>query len=974
MASSLLKNVFLSTYRDDFKDSDNYHRVLFNSARQLQARELTQSQTIIQREIERLGRYIFNEGSLITSSLGGLAAKGFGVNFVKLDTSTNPLPSNYPELVGTTVTNTGAIASPVSARILKVIPAGGSDPATLMIEYTDGGDNDPINTTTPQIFRAGQDLTTSLGTLTVQSTDTVANPATGRGSMITVPRSEFFVLGHFVFVAQQTLVISKYDSTPTDIVGYKVTENVVTVADNVALYDNQGATPNLTSPGADRYQIRLTLALESSMTSADTFVPIMQITNGVGVVLQNRDNVLARLGETIAIRTYDESGNYVVNKGQKFALQVLADSDDDYIRYSVQPGIAYVGGHRIDRASPYNSIRVEKPRTDPRDIDTISDENIAANYGTYFLADSAYGLVGGINTYSKVNLYNAVDVGGTNIGTARIRSIDEVEDNYRLHVFDINMDSNGSGSQYRINAIKSVGTSAVNYANVIQDAGRTKLYKPENNTLLFSLPRVRPQELLNVTMTVGEVFSGTTNGAGQVLFNTSSVNDEFADEDQWILAYDSDGTVVTSLTIDSGGAGTTQVQLSGLAASKSVKLLSYVAIGAALKTKILISGQTESVSLTNGVFKLSKADIYKFNSVVDDGTGEDITYKFTLDNGQRDNFYDVGKGTIRPGFTAPAGTVTVNYNYFNHGSGDFFAANSYSNIDYKDIPSYRMSNGRLISLRNVIDLRSTKNNTGTNFTGTGSDVLRIPRNRDLINVGTIDYWNPRIDRIYLAQDGSVNVVQGMSAGTPTAPPVPGDALLLHSITLNAYTVNKNDLIIKTANNDGYQMNDIRKLEKRISKLEEIATLSLAEQTTSNINVIDADGLERTKLGLAVDDFTSRQLTQYNSIEHRSAVDKYERTLRPFTVKRHVPLYYDSDASVGVKRYGDTVWPKFTESVLISQNIASGPIDVNQFTLPTFVGSVELKPATDTWNIRTTTDRDGDEVVLVNGELSNYVTF
>jgi hypothetical protein len=509
---------------------------------------------------------------------------------------------------------------------------------------------------------------------------------------------------------------------------------------------------------------------------------------------------------------------------------------------------------------------------------------------------------------------------------------------------------------------------------VIQDAGRTKLYKPENNTLLFSLPRVRPQELLNVTMTVGEVFSGTTNGAGEVLFNTSSVNDEFADEDQWILAYDSDGTINTSLTIDSGGAGTTQVQLSGLVASKSVKLLSYVAIGATLKTKILISGQTESVSLTNGVFKLSKADIYRFNSVVDNGTGEDITYKFTLDNGQRDNFYDVGKGTIRPGFTAPAGSVTVNYDYFNHGSGDFFAANSYSNIDYKDIPSYRMSNGRLISLRNVIDLRSTKNNTGTNFTGTGSDVLRIPRNRDLINVGTVDYWNPRIDRIYLAQDGSVNVVQGMSAGTPTAPPVPGDALLLHSITLNAYTVNKNDLIVKTTNNDGYQMNDIRKLEKRISKLEEIATLSLAEQTTSNISVIDADGLERTKLGLAVDDFTSRQLTQYNSIEHRSAVDKYERTLRPFTVKRHVPLYYDSDASVGVKRYGDTVWPKFTESVLISQNIASGPIDVNQFTLPTFVGSVELKPATDTWNIRTTTDRDGDEVVLVNGELSSYVTF
>ena len=302
MASNVLKNTFLSTYKDDFRDSDNYHRILYNSARPLQARELTQSQTIIQKEIERFARYVFNEGSLLTSSLGGLATRDFSINFVKLDTTTNPLPTNFRELEGTVVTNVGEIASPVSARIRKVIPAENSDPATLLLEYIDGGDNDPIDSLTPQIFRAGQDLTTTLGTLTVQSTNTVANPATGKGSMIKVPQSEFFVLGHFVFVSEQTLVISKYNQSPTEVVGYKVTESIVTAQDNVALYDNQGATPNLTSPGADRYQIRLILANQSDTVSTDTFIPLISIVNGVPTTLQNQDNVLSRIGDTIVLQ------------------------------------------------------------------------------------------------------------------------------------------------------------------------------------------------------------------------------------------------------------------------------------------------------------------------------------------------------------------------------------------------------------------------------------------------------------------------------------------------------------------------------------------------------------------------------------------------------------------------------------------------------------------------------------------------
>ena len=65
MAQAFTSEIFSSTYRDDFKDSDNFHRVLFNSGRALQARELTQLQTIMQTELGRLGKHIFKEGAAV---------------------------------------------------------------------------------------------------------------------------------------------------------------------------------------------------------------------------------------------------------------------------------------------------------------------------------------------------------------------------------------------------------------------------------------------------------------------------------------------------------------------------------------------------------------------------------------------------------------------------------------------------------------------------------------------------------------------------------------------------------------------------------------------------------------------------------------------------------------------------------------------------------------------------------------------
>lgn len=97
MANRFTENLFSNTYKDDYKDSDNYYRVLFNAGKALQARELTQMQTIIQKEIERFGRNIFKEGASVNPGGPTLNTR---YEFIKLDTTTNTLPVDTTAIVG----------------------------------------------------------------------------------------------------------------------------------------------------------------------------------------------------------------------------------------------------------------------------------------------------------------------------------------------------------------------------------------------------------------------------------------------------------------------------------------------------------------------------------------------------------------------------------------------------------------------------------------------------------------------------------------------------------------------------------------------------------------------------------------------------------------------------------------------------------------------------------------------------------
>jgi len=59
---------FGAPYYDDFDETKNYHRILFRPGFAVQARELTQLQTALQAQIDKLGQYTFADGDRV---LGG---------------------------------------------------------------------------------------------------------------------------------------------------------------------------------------------------------------------------------------------------------------------------------------------------------------------------------------------------------------------------------------------------------------------------------------------------------------------------------------------------------------------------------------------------------------------------------------------------------------------------------------------------------------------------------------------------------------------------------------------------------------------------------------------------------------------------------------------------------------------------------------------------------------------------------------
>ena len=104
---------------------------------------------------------------------------------------------------------------------------------------------------------------------------------------------------------------------------------------------------------------------------------------------------------------------------------------------------------------------------------------------------------------------SAVTHGGSTIGTANIRYVEEDGANFRVYLFNIDMNSGST-----LKSVKSIGTSTTKYADIVLEGGRALIKDGQKQKMVFNLPKSRPKMITDVDFEVQRAITATTNGSG----------------------------------------------------------------------------------------------------------------------------------------------------------------------------------------------------------------------------------------------------------------------------------------------------------------------------------------------------------------------------------------------------------------------------------------------------------------------------
>ena len=564
-----------------------------------------------------------------------------------------------------------------------------------------------------------------------------------------------------------------------------------------------------------------------------------------------------------------------------------------------------------------------------------------------------------------------------------------------LAVGDYILLGGSGGTVRRVTAIASQNSITVDQstsvAGVTIDRISTQIYEPENESLIFKLPYYAIKQLTSnkTTYYVYQKFTGTASAVsgGNCTLTVSTGSGTMVSAAQTNNYQIIDNTTGSSITYVSAALSTGSITftLASTYANRSMTVIGTVVKTAAEKTKTL--NTTGLVTFTTQAaaqalaLSLGKADGYRVTSVLMDAGGFaaptgnytiDISDHYNFNDGQTLSFYGLSKLELKPSYTVPSGPVQVTFEYFTHGTGDYFSVNSYTGIDYKKIPFFGGT-----ALRDSIDFRPRVDDTGVTFNGSGGSVSLIPKRGQEIQTD-FTYYLPRTDKIALNITGQFFQVPGTPSLNPGDPEEPKQGMVLYTLNLEPYTFSttSSSVAVTKIENKRYTMRDIGKLENRINNLEYYTSLSLLEQQTESLTITDSTtGLNRFKNGFIVDNFSGHNTGDVGSTDYYCSIDMNANELRAFYSMKNIGLIekVSTTAARNAANYqitGDLITLPYTSTPLITQPYGSRIENINPFAIFTFLGQVNLNPPSDVWF---ETDRRPDIVQNTEGDFNTIAT-
>lgn len=388
-------------------------------------------------------------------------------------------------------------------------------------------------------------------------------------------------------------------------------------------------------------------------------------------------------------------------------------------------------------------------------------------------------------------------------------------------------------------------------------------------------------------------------------------------------------------------------------------------------------------------FNLGVPDVFKINRVsktssanddINTTSAGDIQSSFRVDFGQRDTHYD--HAVLYPKSTASIANsyLIVDFDCFQANAAvgkGFFSVESYSIDDSKnantqatiktwEIPTfYSQARQRDFDLRDSIDFRPYRLATATLTSNAQATTLNPPPSTQF-NPSTTDYnpfpgqnfecnltyYLPRRDSLVLTSRGEFRVIEGdpslqprtrsqadsetqMIVATTYIPPYPSlTTEEARTIKIEPYTMK-----ISPSINRRFTMKDISAIEQRVSSLEYYTTLTRLEQKATQLNIPNADGIDRFKNGIFVDPFDNHNLARLNDPEHQIVIDTLNGVGRPKVSIETIKLELDSvngdsktvihDSANNIAYNRDFVTVDFTtNTVFLEQGFATREIPID----------------------------------------------